>query len=50
MNNYSISEVIDMVPMDYIADDDEYYDTFINTRTVMRQLLHFSMGYFTIST
>lgn len=50
VSNYSISEVIDMAPMDYIADDDQFYDTFLNTRTIVRQVLHFAMGYFTIST
>lgn len=50
MSNYSISEVIEMVPMDYIADEDNYYHNFLSTKMVMRQILHFSMGYFTIST
>ena len=50
VNNYSISEVIDMSPMEYTADDDSHYDSFLNTRTIMRQILHLAMGYFTIST
>jgi hypothetical protein len=50
VSNYSISEVIDMVPAEYRPDDDHYYDSFLNSRNLLRQLLHFAMGYFTVST
>jgi hypothetical protein len=37
-----------MVPIDYKGESEELYS--INSRCIMRQILHFSMGYFTIST
>ena len=50
VSNYSISEVIDMAPIEYVADEEQHYQGLLSTRTVMRQLLHLAMGYFTIST
>jgi hypothetical protein len=38
-----------MVPLEY-RPDDEHYDSFLNARNVLRQLLHCAMGYFTVST
>jgi hypothetical protein len=48
ISNYSISEIIDMSPLSYEPDNYDYSN--LNARTIMRQILHFAMGYFTIST
>ncbi len=48
VNNYSISEVIDMVGMEYLGEGVER--VILNAKTIMRLLLHFPMAYFTIST
>jgi hypothetical protein len=37
-----------MLPTEYAGDN--YEGNAVNTRCVMRQILHFSMGFFTIST
>lgn len=39
-----------MIPIEFRADDELYYNQFLNTKSILRQILHFSMGYFTIST
>lgn len=38
-----------MTPLEYRSDED-HYDAFLNPRNILRQLLHFAMGYFTVST
>jgi hypothetical protein len=48
ISNYSISEVIDMAPIEYSGEAEEL--STLNSRCILRQILHFSMGYFTIST
>ena len=46
VSNYSISEVIEMTPLDYQAESPHS----IGNKSLVRQMLHFAMGYFTIST
>jgi len=38
------------LPVTYIQDSDVQYNGLVNAKVIMRQLLHASMGYFTIST
>ena len=46
VSNYSISEVIEMTPLDYQAESPQA----MGNKSIIRQMLHFAMGYFTIST
>lgn len=45
VSNYSISELIDMAPMEYREEPEG-----LTNRTLIRQLLHLPMAYFTVST
>lgn len=47
VSNYSISEVIEMTPVDYQPEGTQGAPS---PKTLVRQILNFSMGYFTIST
>ena len=50
IRDYSISEVIDILPRHYLAQGDALYQSLANTKVLIRQLLHLAMGYFTLST
>ncbi len=50
IRDYSISEVIEIVPVQYVANNDTVHESVCNSKVVMRQFLHLAMGYFTIST